>query len=96
VFPADEAGHEPRPGHAPGGTAFVYLTDDPEQAAWYARHSKGRGRPKVLTVVPTGEVEHDPSTFDGERDCQYRSRWPAKVVAVRVVPEHEDGEVGAG
>jgi hypothetical protein len=51
-------------------------------AAWYAEQSKGRGKPKVLTVMPLGEVEPDPSPYDEEHE-QLRCREGFLVLSVR-------------
>lgn len=67
---------------------YIYFTTDFELASFYAVNSKGRGRPKVCTVVPGGPVEHDPSTYDGERE-QYRSKTSARVVDVQFLEEGE-------
>lgn len=86
VFPAAFHGGEIRPGHAgDDSTEFAYVTTDHDLAAFYALNAKGRGRPRVLTVTPTGPIEDDPSTYDGEREAQYRSRSPFRVVDVEVL-----------
>lgn len=87
LFPVAFHGTHQRPGHVgEDSTEFIYLTDDRDQAAAYAYDHPGRGRPKILTVQPSGPIERDPSTFDGERGCQYRSRDIAKVIDVEVLP----------
>lgn len=87
VFPADFTGHTPRAGGREGGTAYAYCTDDWDLAEWYAINSKGRGKPKVLTVEPTGPIEHDPSPYDGESEDQYRSLAPLRVVRAEFVED---------
>lgn len=81
LFPPDDTKATPRPGNS--DTGWVYVTDDVDLAEWYAHQHPGRGKPRVLTVMPMSPVTHDPSPFDGEDD-QYRCEW-AKVVAVRIL-----------
>ena len=86
LFPPRFTGHEPRAGaQGEDSLEFVYVTTDWEQAEWYAVNSKGRGRPKVLTVVPTDVLEVDPSTYDGERGEQLRTKGQCRVVKVEAV-----------
>lgn len=40
--------------------AYTYLTTSPLLAWVYAWHAPGRGKPKVLTVEPLGDVYRDP------------------------------------
>jgi hypothetical protein len=83
---ADHRSGSARPGHqGEHSTTFTYFTTDRELAEWYALNSRGRGKPKVLTVVPSARIEHDPSPYDDEREDQYRSKGWAKVVGVYFV-----------
>lgn len=88
LFPVSFHGQEARPGHnGEDSINYAYATSAREMAVWYALQTPGRGRPKVLTVAPIGDVESDPSTYSGERGHQYRSMAGFKVVAVEFV-EH--------
>lgn len=72
---------------------WVYLTTDLRLAWVYAWHAPGRGRPRVLTVAPLGEVEADDehSAAMAAFRCQ-----AAKVVAVDLSPVLDEEEARAG
>lgn len=58
-----------RPGLAPYRADRVYLTGDLELAQRFAQLARGRGRAKVLEVLPFGPLELDEATYDGrDRD----------------------------
>lgn len=87
LFPPSFHHGATRPGvRVPEDDQYIYFVTDFEQATYYALNSKGRGRPKVCTVVPSGPIEHDPSTYDGE-DEQYRSKTSARIVEVQFVDD---------
>lgn len=50
------------PGREPPSDSdrYVYVTTSKTLAWVYAWHAPGRGRPKVLTVIPLGNLEPDP------------------------------------
>jgi hypothetical protein len=62
----------------------IYFTAIPKGAGLAAEIAKGRGRPRVYIVEPTGEFENDPNVtdkkFPGNPTRSYRSRLPLKVV----------------
>lgn len=64
---------------------WLFLTPDPDVAAAFARLAKGRGRPKICTVVPTEPVEPDFATLNGEDGLMFRTKGWAQVVAVQVL-----------
>jgi len=74
------------PGY-PDADQYIFMTPDVEVAETFAYQAKGRGRPKVLTVVPTEPIERDLATWCGMDGYLYRSRGWAKVVAVRILDE---------
>lgn len=79
LFPATLHGAATRAGV--NDPAYIYFTDDWDQAVFYAMNTKGRGKPKVLTLEVYGDVERDPSPYDYEDD-QYRSTGHALVKKV--------------
>lgn len=72
---------------------WVYATTNSVLAWVYAWHAPGRGRPRVLTVGPLGDVEHDPE--HGHRAEAYRVR-AARVVAVDLTPQISEKDARAG
>ena len=62
----------------------IYFTAIAKGAGLAAEMAKGRGRPRVYIVEPTGEYENDPNVtdkkFPGNPTRSYRSRLPVKVV----------------
>ena len=78
------------PADAPG---WVYITTNINLAWVYAFHGVGRGRPKVLTVAPHGQVEADPE-HSPDSDA-YRCEW-ASVTAVSTVPTVTEAEAREG
>lgn len=72
---------------------FVYVTTDLTLAWAYAWAAPGRGKPKVLTVIPHGPTEPDPehsSRMDAWR-CEF-----AKVTHVDTDPILSDADARAG
>ena len=65
-----------------GAGSWCYVTRDPEVAEAYAVHAPGRGRPKVLTVQPHGQVVRDPE--HGPATDAWRCEW-ATVLAVQIL-----------
>lgn len=63
----------------------VYVTPDRELAVAFAYLAGGKGRPRILTVLPLGPLEVDIATFGGEEREAYRCE-AATVVAVEVLP----------
>ena len=70
-----------------GAEGYVFLTPDREVAEMFARSAKGRGRPKVLTVEPTADVEPDHATLGGEDGSLFRSSGWAKILKVEIIGE---------
>lgn len=83
LLPVDVTAANQRPGHVPKGTAHVYVTTDRDLAEWYALNSKGRARPRILTVQPLGPLTDDASPYDHEHN-QFRCE-AATVVAVEIL-----------
>jgi rifampin ADP-ribosylating transferase len=74
----------------------IYFAATANGAGLAAELSKGKGRPRVYIVEPTGEFEDDPNVtnkkFPGNPTRSYRSRAPLKIVGetddwVRLTPE---------
>lgn len=61
---------------------WVYVTRDHDVAQAYAEAAPGRGRPKVLTVQPHGDLTRDPE--HGYATDAWRCRW-ATVLAVQPI-----------
>lgn len=62
----------------------VYVTATLDAAAWGAELARGRGRPRIYVVEPTGSLEDDPNVtdkkFPGNPTRSFRTREPVKVV----------------
>jgi hypothetical protein len=71
----------------PDSDLFVFVTTEWEVAAFFARQAKGRGRPKVLAVAPTGPVHPDHATLGGEDAGMLRTRDWVRIIGVEVIPE---------
>ena len=74
----------------------IYFTAIPKGAGLAAEIAKGRGRPRVYIVEPTGEFENDPNVtdkkFPGNPTRSYRSSQPLRIVSevtdwTRLTPE---------
>lgn len=63
--------------------AYCYVTRDREVAEVYAEHAPGRGRPKVLTVQPHGDVTRDPEHGPGTDAWRCESATVLKVEEVQ-------------
>lgn len=89
-------GKPARAGHVgEDSTGYAYATLDHEMAVFYALNDRhGRGKPKVLTVVPLGPCEADPSRYDDE-DEQVRCAEGFRVVAVEFIDESDYEEVSS-
>lgn len=72
---------------------WVYLTSNKTLAWVYAWHAPGRGRPKVLTVMPLSEVFADP---EHSEDMEAFRCEAAHVLAVDLDPEIDEYEAAAG
>lgn len=83
------------PGYtAPADTAaWVYLTQDVNVAWAYAWVAPGRGRPKVVEVIPHGNLEPDPE--HSTTMYAWRCEW-AKVCRVHKTPAITEAEAAAG
>lgn len=68
----------------PDADRYVFITRDRDVAVAYAHAAPGRGRPKVLTVQPAGEVTRDPE--HGYATDAWRCGW-ATVLATEVLPK---------
>ena len=78
---------------SPDSGEWVYITIDVNLAWVYAFHAPGTGRPKVLTVTPRGDVEHDPEY--SLRTVAYRCPWAA-VTGVLKLPTMTESEARNG
>lgn len=65
---------------------MVYLTDDPEVAAWFSVHAEGRGKPKVLEVAPLGPLARHDLEHQGELVGEYTTSW-ASVLRLHWTPD---------
>lgn len=72
---------------------WVYITRDLTLAWVYAWHAVGAGKPKVLTVIPHGQVERDPE--HGWRTDAWRCEW-ASVTQVSTSPVIKQEQARAG
>ncbi len=83
-----------RDNHGLGRSDYVYMTPDRDEAAMWARAAQGRGRPRILTVMPMSPVEDDDSTVLGDEHQGVRCREGCRVLAVQIIPEQDpDDEV---
>lgn len=80
-------------GEPDGADQWVYVTTDPVIAWVYAWHAPGRGRPKVLTVVPRGAVEPDVEHSPSMNAWRCES---ARVTAVSTDPLITEADARAG
>lgn len=68
-----------------GDNRYLYLTDEPADALWYANE---KGSDAILAVeVPVEDLIVDPE--DGIADtveAELASKWPAKLAARRAIP----------
>jgi hypothetical protein len=78
LFPGDMVDKD---NHALARSDVVYVTTDLGLAKAYAKASAGRGRPKVLEVVPMDTLREDDSTVGGQEQDSFTCPW-AKVVRV--------------
>jgi hypothetical protein len=85
LFPGATPGVD-RDNHGLGRSEWVYVTPDLDLAKDYAEAASGRGRPKVLEVVPCGPLEVDDSTVGGEAQEAYRCEWAWVVRRVWIAP----------
>lgn len=90
ITPAAFHGHQANelPGYE-GADGWLFLTPDPDVAATFARTAKGRGRPKILTVVPDEPVEPDHATLNGEDGLMFRTRGWARITSVQIIDERD-------
>ena len=62
----------------------IYFTTIAKGAGLAAEIAKGKGRPRVYVVIPTGNFEDDPNVtnkkFPGNPTRSYRSVHPLKIV----------------
>lgn len=72
---------------------WVYLTEDIDVAWAYAWVAPGRGKPKVVEVVPHDDLEPDPEHSPAMR--AWRCRW-ATVSRVHTVPTITEAEARDG
>lgn len=78
VLPGDLFGID---NHGLGRSDAVYVTPDLELAKDYAEAAAGRGRPRVVEVIPYDPLTPDDSTVNGEWHESYRTPV-AKVIGV--------------
>lgn len=71
---------------------WVYVTTERALAIEFALLSRGRGKPRILTVRPLGGVQADPALFGGVERPAFRCE-AAYVEAVEFVTEQEALEV---
>ena len=84
---------EQRSGHVGiDSTDYAYVTTERDLAVSYAMQSKGRAAPRLLICRPINEIEVDPSTYEGERHVQYRSRGGFIVERVEILTAYEQAE----
>jgi hypothetical protein len=62
----------------------IYFTTVAKGAGLAAEIAKGKGRPRVYVVIPTGDFEDDPNVtnkkFPGNPTRSYRSAFPLKII----------------
>lgn len=72
VLPGDETGRHAHPGME-YRSDYVYVTPDLDLAWAYAIAATGRGKPRVLVVLPGSPLLHDDSTIaGGEEQVSFR------------------------
>lgn len=62
----------------------VYATPDPVMAAYFAKNSQGRGKPKVLVIEAHGRVREDRFLLRNEWHLEVLIEW-ATVIDVHVI-----------
>jgi hypothetical protein len=72
---------------------YVYVSDDLVMAWVYAWQAPGRGRPRVLEVVPLGPLEQDPEhgAAAGAWRCE-----AARVTGILTTPACSEDEARTG
>ena len=83
VLPGDRFGTD---NHGLSRSDVVYLTPDLDLAKDYAKAASGRGRAKVLEVMPHTPLMKDDSTVNGEEQESYTCEW-GRVVRVIWIEE---------
>lgn len=80
-----------KPGRQPRADSenYVYVTTNKTLAWVYAWHSTGRGRPRVLRVIPMGRIWSDPEHSEDMEAYRCESALVAEVDFEPLITEEE-------